>query len=74
MGHSRRSLRPTGKTRRGDAAEAKGNAMRIRWTTRIATAVGIITLIAGIAAGGPARAAAAKPTASASHTAVRVAR
>jgi hypothetical protein len=31
--------------------------MRIRWTTRIAMAVGMITLIAGIAAGGPASAA-----------------
>jgi hypothetical protein len=26
--------------------------MRIRWTTRIAMAVGVITLIAGVAAGG----------------------
>jgi hypothetical protein len=32
--------------------------MRIRWTTRIAMALGVITLIAGIAAGtGPASAA-----------------
>jgi hypothetical protein len=31
--------------------------MRIRWTTRIAMAVGVITLIAGIAAGAPASAA-----------------
>jgi hypothetical protein len=31
--------------------------MRIRWTTRIAMAVGVITMIAGIAAGGPASAA-----------------
>jgi hypothetical protein len=36
--------------------------MRIRWTTRIAMAVGVITLIAGIAAaGGPAGAAQAGP-------------
>jgi hypothetical protein len=26
--------------------------MRIRWTTRIAMALGVITLIAGVAAGG----------------------
>jgi hypothetical protein len=26
--------------------------MRIRWTTRIALAVGVITMLAGIAAGG----------------------
>ena len=33
--------------------------MRIRWTTRIATAAGLLTLIAGIATGGgPAHAAA----------------
>jgi hypothetical protein len=32
--------------------------MRIRWTTRIATAVGVITLIAGVAAGGGAAGAA----------------
>jgi hypothetical protein len=32
--------------------------MRIRWTTRIAMAVGMITLIAGIAAGGGAASAA----------------
>jgi hypothetical protein len=32
--------------------------MRIRWTTRIAMAVGVITMLAGIAAGGgPASAA-----------------
>jgi hypothetical protein len=30
--------------------------MRIRWTTRIAMAVGVLTLIAGIAAGQPATA------------------
>jgi hypothetical protein len=38
--------------------------MRIRWTTRIATAAGLLTLIAGIATGGggPAHAA-ARPTA-----------
>jgi hypothetical protein len=36
--------------------------MRIRWTTRIATAAGLLTLIAGIATGGAAHAA-ARPTA-----------
>jgi hypothetical protein len=42
--------------------------MRIRWTTRIAMAVGVITLIAGIAAGGgPASAAQAGPHAGGSH-------
>jgi hypothetical protein len=44
--------------------------MRIRWTTRIAMAVGVLTLIAGIVAGaGPARAG----TAGAATTAVHVA-
>jgi hypothetical protein len=44
--------------------------MRIRWTTRIAMAVGVITLIAGIAAGGGAASAApAGPHATASHAA-----
>jgi len=39
--------------------------MRIRWTTRIMTAAGVLTLIAGIAAnGGPANAASSKPTSS----------
>jgi hypothetical protein len=37
--------------------------MRIRWTTRIATAAGLLTLIAGIATGGGAAHAAARPTA-----------
>ena len=32
--------------------------MRIRWTTRIALAVGVITMVAGIAAGGGAASAA----------------
>jgi hypothetical protein len=32
--------------------------MRIRWTTRIAMAVGVITMVAGIAAGGGAASAA----------------
>jgi len=32
--------------------------MRIRWTTRIAMAVGMITLIAGVAVGGGAASAA----------------
>ncbi len=35
--------------------------MRIRWTTRIAMAVGVLTLIAGVAAGGQASAATARP-------------
>ncbi|HEX3712216.1 MAG TPA: hypothetical protein VHV09_05445 [Trebonia sp.] len=47
--------------------------MRIRWTTRIAMAVGVLTLIAGIAAGaGPASASAgqrAAATATAGHVA-----
>ena len=34
--------------------------MRIRWTTRIAMAVGVLTLIAGVAAGGPGSASAAR--------------
>ena len=39
--------------------------MRIRWTTRIATAAGLLTLIAGIATGGGGTAhAAARPAAS----------
>jgi hypothetical protein len=38
--------------------------MRIRWTTRIATAAGLLTLIAGIATGGGGAAhAAPRPTA-----------
>jgi hypothetical protein len=38
--------------------------MRIRWTTRIATAAGLLTLLAGIATGGGGAAhAAARPTA-----------
>jgi hypothetical protein len=42
--------------------------MRIRWTTRIAMAVGVITLIAGIVAGaGPASASPA-PAAAAGHS------
>jgi hypothetical protein len=39
--------------------------MRIRWTTRIATAAGLLTLIAGIATGGSPAHAAARPTAAA---------
>jgi hypothetical protein len=34
--------------------------MRIRWTTRIAMAVGVLTLITGVAVGGPASASAAR--------------
>jgi hypothetical protein len=34
--------------------------MRIRWTTGIAMAVGVLTLIAGIAVGGPAGASGAR--------------
>jgi hypothetical protein len=37
--------------------------MRIRWTTRIATAVGLLTLVAGVTAGGGTARAAARPTA-----------
>jgi hypothetical protein len=37
--------------------------MRIRWTTRIATAAGLLTLVAGVAAGGGSARAAARPTA-----------
>jgi hypothetical protein len=44
--------------------------MRIRWTTRIAMAVGMITLIAGVAAGGGAASAAQRgPHTAGSHTA-----
>jgi len=44
--------------------------MRIRWTTRIAMAVGVITLIAGVAAGsGTAGAAQAGAHAASSHAA-----
>jgi hypothetical protein len=35
--------------------------MRIRWTTRIAMAAGVLTLLAGIAAGGGPAHAAARP-------------
>jgi hypothetical protein len=42
--------------------------MRIRWTTRIATAAGLLTLLAGIATGGGPAHAAARPTASAVAT------
>jgi hypothetical protein len=38
--------------------------MRIRWTTRIATAAGLLTLIAGIATGGGPAHAAVRPAAS----------
>jgi hypothetical protein len=37
--------------------------MRIRWTTRIATAAGLLTLIAGIATGGGPAHATARPAA-----------
>jgi hypothetical protein len=48
--------------------------MRIRWTTRIAMAVGMITLIAGVAAGGgPAGAAQAGAHVAKSHVAGYVA-
>jgi hypothetical protein len=39
--------------------------MRIRWTTRIAMAVGVLTLIAGVAAGGPASASTGRPASAA---------
>lgn len=50
--------------------------MRIRWTTRIAMGVGVLTLIAGIVAGGgPAGAATTRPaSASVSAGAVTAAR
>ena len=35
----------------------RGTLMRIRWTTRIAMAIGVITMLAGIAAGGGSHAA-----------------
>jgi hypothetical protein len=48
--------------------------MRIRWTTRIAMAVGMITLIAGVATGGgPASAAQAGVHVTGSHAAGQVA-
>jgi hypothetical protein len=48
--------------------------MRIRWTSRIAMAVGVITLIAGVAAGGgPASAAQAGAHVTSSHAAGHVA-
>jgi hypothetical protein len=48
--------------------------MRIRWTTRIAMAVGMITLIAGVATGaGSAGAARAGAHAAGSHAASYVA-
>jgi hypothetical protein len=42
--------------------------MRIRWTTRIATAAGLLTLIAGIATGGSPAHAAARPAATSAVT------
>jgi hypothetical protein len=49
--------------------------MRIRWTTRIAMAVGVITLIVGVATGGgPAGAAQAGTHATGSHAAGYVTR
>ena len=42
---------------------AEGDGMRIRWTTRIATAAGLLTLIAGIATGGGPAHAAVRPAA-----------
>jgi hypothetical protein len=48
--------------------------MRIRWTTRIAMAVGVLTLIAGVATGGgPASAAQAGGHVTRSHAAGQVA-
>jgi hypothetical protein len=43
--------------------------MRIRWTTRIAVAVGVITMLAGIAVGGGSASAAAAGPHSASYVA-----
>jgi hypothetical protein len=49
------------------ALERRGTRMRmrIRWTTRIAMAVGVLTLIAGVTVGGPAGASAARAASSA---------
>jgi hypothetical protein len=47
--------------------------MRIRWTTRIATAAGLLTLIAGIATGGGGAAHAAPRAAAASVVATTTA-
>jgi hypothetical protein len=47
--------------------------MRIRWTTRIATAAGLLTLIAGIATGGGGAAHAAPRAAAASGVATTTA-
>ena len=43
--------------------------MRIRWTTRIATAAGLLTLLAGIATGGAPAHAATRPSAVSAVTA-----
>jgi hypothetical protein len=43
--------------------------MRIRWTTRIATAAGLLTLIAGIATGGGPAHAGTRPSAASAVTA-----
>jgi hypothetical protein len=42
--------------------------MRIRWTTRIATAAGLLTLIAGIATGGGPAHAGTRPSAASAVT------
>jgi hypothetical protein len=47
--------------------------MRIRWTTRIATAAGLLTLIAGIATGGGGAAPAAPRAAAAAVVATTTA-
>jgi hypothetical protein len=41
----------------------EGDGMRIRWTTRIAAAAGLLTLIAGIATGGGPAHATVRPAA-----------
>ena len=51
-----REFTSAGATGKAQCAQAKGTPMRmrIRWTTRIAMAVGVLTLVAGVAFGGPA--------------------
>ena len=57
-----------GKQRRARGG-AEGDGMRIRWTTRIATAAGLLTLLAGIATGGAPAHAATRPSAVSAVTA-----
>ena len=61
----RRASGGAGTTPGGSAEHggAEGDGMRIRWTTRIAAAAGLLTLVAGIATGGGPVHAAARPAA-----------